>query len=115
MKEFKGVPVVWLGTVLGNSTTDEFEKYFKEELDFNVKYIEEFNMIDGQFKDLTCLVFEISMEDVGRFAMFRLRTSDMKWMDDWIDNRGLEIPMDILKKYADKEQLTTIIAEAEIC
>lgn len=115
MTEFKGVPVVWLGTVLGDSTTDDFEQYFKDELDYNVKYIEEFTMTSGYFKDLTCLVFEVSMEDVGRFAMFRLRTSDMKWMDDWIDNRGMEIPMDILKKYADKEQLDTILEEAEIC
>ena len=114
MTEFKGVPVVWLGTVLGDSTTDEFEQYFKDELDYDVRYIEEFTMESGHFKGITCLVFEVNMEDIGRFAMFRLRTTDMKWMDDWIDNRGMEIPMDILKKYADKEQMNTIL-EAEIC
>ncbi len=103
------VPVVWLGVVLGDATTEEFEKYFKDDLGFRVKYVEEFVMQDGVFKDTHCTVFNLHREDVGKFAIFRLGTTDMKWMDDWIDNRGLEIPLNILKKYAEKETVYELL------
>lgn len=93
------VPVVWLGVVLGDASTEEFEGYFKNSLGFRVKYVEEFVMQGGDFNGLHCTIFNLHKDDVGKFALWRLRTTDMKWLDDWIENRGLSVPIHIIKKY----------------
>lgn len=104
------IPVVWIGTILGDATTEDFEKYFKE-LGYRVKYEEEFIMQDGYYKDFHCTIFNLHIEDVGGFCVFRLMTDDMKWMDDFIDHHGLRIPLPILKKYAEPNVLKGLLEE----
>ena len=98
-----GVKVVWIGTILGEATEKEFEDWFKEEHGFKVKYEEEFVMVDGYYKDFHCTVFGLHKDDVARFCVFRLMTNDMKWIDDFIENERLGVPMHIIKKYADDD------------
>ena len=47
--------------------------------------------------------FEVHKDDVARFCLFRLMTNDMKWVDDFIENEKLGVPMHIIKKYADDD------------
>lgn len=101
-------PVVWIGTVLGDSTPEEFNEYFKE-IGFRVKYDKEFKMVGGYYKGLTCTIFQLHINDIPKFAMFRLKTDDMKWMEDFIDHHGLGIPMEILNEYADKQTLQELM------
>lgn len=92
--------VAWIGTVLGGASTQEFEDYFKESLGFNVKFEEEFEMI-GEYDGIHCILFRLASEDIPKFSMFRLTTSDMKWFEDWVDNHGGSIPEDVYERYAD--------------
>lgn len=93
-----GVPVVWVGRVLRGSTPEDFEKWFKEELGYNVEYLTEFKMEDGTYKGLNCILFNV-MENIGKFCIFRLGTVDMKWLEDIIDNERLGVPSNIIKEY----------------
>ena len=81
--------VVWIGTVLGDASTDDFEKFFLKELGFHVKYDGEFKMVGGHYDGLNCIVFNLHNDDVSKFAMFRITTDDMKWLEDFFDNEGV--------------------------
>ena len=92
--------VVWMGTILGDSTVEEFEEYFLKELGFHVKYDEEFVMSDGKFKGLHCIIFGICRKEISEFALYRISTPDMKWWEDFKDNFEIEnIPEEIVNKY----------------
>ena len=93
--------VVWIGTVLDGATVEDFESYFKNDLGFNVKYIEEFKMTAGRLDGLNCIMFYIATEDISKFMMFRVTTDDMKWWEDFYDNYHLEggIPQDIINRH----------------
>ena len=91
--------VIWLGTVMGDSTSEEFENFFLETFGYHVKFDEEFELI-GELKGIHCLIFGVCDKELSKFALFRIRTSDMKWWEDFKDNYGIEnIPDEILKKY----------------
>lgn len=104
-------PVVWLGVVLGDGKPEEFEDYFKNEFGFRVKYTEEFVMQDGDFEGLHCTIFHLHKDDISKFAIWRLMRTDFKWLEDWIDNRGLGVPISIIRKYGDKGQLKKLLQE----
>lgn len=93
------VKVAWLGTLLGNATVEEFEKYFLEELGFHIKYEEEFTITDGFYKDLNCIIFGICSKEIPKFSIFRITTTDMKWLEDLYSNEKEGIPSNIVKKY----------------
>ena len=40
-----------------------------------------------------------NLEDIGKFSLFRLRTCDMKWVDDFDDNNPNVLPSEIREKY----------------
>ena len=90
--------VVWVGTVLGEYTTDEFEKFFIDTLGYHVKYVEEFKMNNT---GVNCILFSLCSDDVPKFALFRITTTDMKWFEDWVDNNRNDIPKYVLEKYND--------------
>lgn len=92
--------VIWIGTVLGDSSIEDFEKFFLETLGYHVKYVEEFKMVEGFYKNLNCIVFSICSNEIPKFAMFRLTTSDMKWLEDFWENEKGNIPLDIYEKYS---------------
>lgn len=97
--EFKQL-VLWLGTYLGNdSSVDEFEEYFKETLGFTVKYHSEFTLNNPNKNK--CILFYINSEDIPKFSLFRITTSDMKWFEDYVENNPEEIPDDIMELYED--------------
>ena len=90
--------VVWVGTILGDSTVEDFENFFLNELGYHVKYVEEFKMTDT---GSNCILFGLCGKEVPKFAMFRITTPDMKWFEDWVDNYREGIPEYILNKYKD--------------
>ena len=88
-----GVPVLWLGTTLGDAEPSELEQFF-DEMGFKVRFEEEFK--DNEVH--SNIVFSI-LEDIGKFSLFRLRTCDMKWVDDFDDNNPNVLPSEIREKY----------------
>ena len=94
--------VVWIGTVLGDSSVEDFEEFFLKELGFNVKYDCEFKVQDGDYKGLNCIVFGLCGKQVPKFAMFRVTTDDMKWFEDFVDNEGVDsLTQDVYDRYKD--------------
>lgn len=93
--------VIWLGTIVGTDSINEFESYFLKELGFKVKYLSEFKL-NNENKN-NCVLFYIHTDDIPKFAMFRLTTMDMKWFEDFVENNMDEgiIPDDIMKLYRD--------------
>lgn len=91
--------VVWLGTILGDSTTEEFEEWFLNELGYHVKYDYEFKMDGGHFDGLNCLVFGICGKEIPKFALFRITTGDMKWLEDFCENEKENIPQEVFERY----------------
>lgn len=90
--------VVWVGTVLGDSSVEDFEDFFLDKLGFHVKYVEEFGMT-GELNGIHCIIFKIASEDLSRFTLFRIKTNDMKWIEDFWDNETNNIPCEIYEKY----------------
>lgn len=97
---------VWPATVMGESTPEDFEKYFKEQ-GFAVKFAEEVitlpDVKDGRVVEGTGgrrdVFFYIADEDVLRFAIPRLMMG-IRWWEDVIGNGGGNIyPKSILNKY----------------
>lgn len=94
--------VVWIGTVLGDASIGEFEDYFLNELNFHIKYEEEFKMQGGCYEGLNCIVFSICAKEIPKFALFRITTNDMKWLEDLVDNEGVNnFPSEFINKYND--------------
>ena len=89
------VKVLWLGTYLGESSIGEFESFFKDNLGFTVKYIDEFKLVNGS----SCVLFSVADEDIPKFSIFRLGTLDMKWLDDFVENNPGELSEGIIEKY----------------
>ncbi len=92
--------VAWIGTVLGDASPQELESYFEEELGFHVKYEDELEMV-GEYDGIHFILFRLASEDIPKFSMFRLTTTDMKWFEDWVDNHRDCISEEVLEKYAD--------------
>lgn len=92
------IKVIWMGTVLGDATVEEFETFFLEELGFHVKYNKEFEMI-GEYEGLHCTMFNLCGKEASKFAMFRIQTGDMKWFEDFVENNRESIPEDIFSEY----------------
>ena len=88
-----GVPVIWVGTTLGDEGPQEFEKFFGE-LGYKVKFEEEFEDNIGHKN----IIFSV-LDNIGKFCLFRLQTPDMKWVDDFDMNNPDVLPSEIKKKY----------------
>ena len=59
-----GVNVVWIGTVLDESTIEDFEKWFLEKYHYHIEYKDEFHIKSGMFKDLNCIIFAVPFEEI---------------------------------------------------
>lgn len=81
---------VWPGTVLGDSTPQDFENFFLEELGTRVKYHTEVKTLpdlDPNGKPVpetggrNDLFFFVHKDDIGAFAIARLSMGIMWWED----------------------------------
>lgn len=99
---------VWYGTVVGKKEIKAFERYFKEELGFRVKYVTEVETLpdldkNGQPVEETggrndCFFF-IHSDDVGKFAVPRL-SMGIRWWEDVLGNgNGYLYTKEFLEKY----------------
>jgi len=91
---------VWPGTVLGESTPQELEQFFLDEMNVRVKYYTEVKTLPDLDKygepipdtgDRNDLFFFIHNEDTGKFALPRLQMG-IRWWEDVVkynDNRYL--------------------------
>jgi hypothetical protein len=80
---------VWPGTVVGKENIQEFEKYFKDEFDVNIKYETEVKTLpdveNGKAVPDTGgrndLFFYIHSDDINKFAIQRL-SMGIRWWED---------------------------------
>jgi hypothetical protein len=81
---------VWPGTVLGDSTPADLEKFFLEELNTRVKYHTEVKTLPDldesgnsvpETGGRTDLFFYVHSEDIGHFAVPRLGMG-IRWWED---------------------------------
>ena len=95
---------IWPGTLLGDSSVEEFENFFKDNFDVKVKYLEE---VKTNGNEELCeeggrndLFFAVADEDVVKFAMPKLQIG-ARWLEDVVkynDNAYL-YDQEILDKY----------------
>ena len=105
MAEFKQL-CVWPGTILGDSTVQDFEDFFKRQ-GFTVKFAEEVETLpdvkDGKVVEGTGgrhdIFFYINTDDIMVFAIPKIAMG-IRWWEDVISNGGGNIyPQRILDKY----------------
>jgi len=93
---------VWPGTTLGDSTPQDLVDFFKDEMDARVKYAEEVITLpgDGGEGGRIDQLFFVHKDDVGKFAVPRLKMG-IRWWEDVLDNMGRDqiYPKEILEKY----------------
>lgn len=100
---------VWEGTMLGDSSVEDFEKFFKDSMDVTVKFAEEVitnpdrDEYGNPVKDTGGrhdLLFYIADKDVTKFAIARLQMG-IKWWEDVVsyNNRAYLYSQEILDKY----------------
>ena len=94
---------VWPGTALGDSAPAELESFFLDEMGVRVKYHGEVTTLPDISEDGTPdfntggrndLFFYVHSEDVGKFAVPRLKMG-IRWWEDVIkynDNSHLYLP-----------------------
>src|SRR5574343_122041 len=92
---------VWRGTIVGADQIEAFEKFFMDELDVRVQYLEEIKTKpdldqDGQpvpeTGDRNDVFFAVHDEDVGKFAVPRLAYG-VSWIEDVLSNVNYESPL----------------------
>ena len=92
---------VWPGTLVGKDNIEDFEDFFKNEMGVRVKFMEEVKTLpgDGGEGGRNDVLFYIHDEDVGKFAVPRLRMG-IRWWEDVLDNEKDKLyPQEIYKKY----------------
>lgn len=95
---------IWPGTLLGDSSVEEFENFFKDNFDVKVKYLEE---VKTNGNEELCeeggrndLFFAVADEDVEKFAMPKFQIG-ARWLEDVVKyNDGTYLyDQEILDKY----------------
>lgn len=85
---------VWPGTVLGDSTIQDLENFFLEEMNTRIKYhteVETLPDLDSNGNPIpdtggrNDLFFYVHSDDIGHFAVPRLRMG-IRWWEDVIGN-----------------------------
>lgn len=96
--------VVWTGTTLGDSDSEAFEDFFKEE-GFRIKFAKQFMTLPDPGKDpsesggRSDILFYIHNHDIPKFSVWRLQHG-MRWWEDYLDNGSDKIvPVEILNEY----------------
>tara|TARA_R110002012_G_scaffold25229_4_gene83856 strand:+ start:730 stop:1086 length:357 start_codon:yes stop_codon:yes gene_type:complete len=88
----------WVGTACKLADTPmaeaDFETFMEEELDFRVKYIDEYRTHDDSNPDRVDLLFALHEDDVNRMVTDRFTTfnGEVKWYEDYVVNSKSVIP-----------------------
>lgn len=96
---------VWPGTMLGDNTVNDFEKFIKETFDVRVKFAEEVITNGSKERDEEGgrhdLFFFVHNEDISKFAVKRLAYG-IRWWEDVVSyNDGAYLySQEILDKYS---------------
>jgi len=98
---------VWQGTILGDSTVEDFEQFFKENFNTRVKFCEEV-ITNGSVErneegGRNDILFYVHDDDIPHFALKRLAIG-IRWWEDVVsynDNSYL-YSQEVLDKYAVK-------------
>lgn len=86
---------VWPGTLLGDSTPDEFINWLRSEFGIRAIFCEVVQTYNGR-QDL---FFRINGNDIGKFAVKRLNYG-IRWWEDILGNgRGCEYSPEVLERY----------------
>ena len=95
---------VWPGTVLGDSTVEDFTNFFKNEFDVRIKFAEEVitngNIERNEEGRRNDLFFYIHNEDIEKFAVKRLEVG-IRWWEDVVkyNDDAYLYSQEILDKY----------------
>jgi len=87
---------VWPGTTLGDSTVEQFEKFFMDELNTRIQFLEIIetapDMENGMPVEGTGgrsdILFAVHKDDIGHFAIKRL-AYEIRWIEDVYGNGSL--------------------------
>ena len=88
----------WVGTACKLAdkpmTEVDFEKFMEEELNFRVKYIDEYRTHDDSNPERVDLLFALHADDVNRMVTdrFNVFNGDVKWYEDYVVNSKSVIP-----------------------
>lgn len=95
---------VWPGTILGDSTVEEFVNFFKEHYNVRIKFAEEV-ITNGSIErnekgGRNDILFYIHDEDIDKFAVKRLAVG-IRWWEDVVsyNNEAYLYNQEILDKY----------------
>ena len=102
MNKFNQV-CVWEAIIVGEEQINEFEEFFKKELNCRVKYIEEVKTLPTPGKAKTGgrndVFFYIHDDDIGKFSIARLSLG-IRWWEDVLGNGNMRLyPQSLLSKY----------------
>lgn len=97
-ENFKQV-CVWPGTILNDDQIEDFVKFFKDDFNTRVVFLE--TLVTGPDKDEAGntiqdtggrhdVIFAVHNDDVMSFAIPRFSIG-VKWIEDFIDNGGLQL------------------------
>lgn len=82
---------VWPGTIVGEDQAFEFEKFFCDEFNTRVQYLEEIKTNpdpgDPETGGRNDVFFAVVCEDIAQFAIPRLSIG-VRWLEDVIGNGG---------------------------
>ena len=94
---------VWEGTLVGKEEIKSFEKFFKNEMNVRVKYMEEIETLPTPGEPNTGgrndVFFYVHDDDIMKFSVPRLALG-VRWWEDVLGNgNGVLYPENVLAKY----------------
>jgi hypothetical protein len=103
---------VWEGTLVGKEEIKSFEKFFKNEMNVRVKYMEEIETLPTPDEPNTGgrndVFFYVHDEDIPKFAIPRLSLG-IRWWEDVLGNgNGVLYSQEVLTKYPKTWEYGTI-------
>ncbi len=111
MKNFNQL-CVWEGTLVGKEEIKSFEKFFKNEMNVRVKYMEEIETLPTPGEPNTGgrndVFFYVHDDDIPKFAIPRLSLG-IRWWEDVLGNgNGVLYSQEVLTKYPKTWEYGTI-------
>jgi|LauGreDrversion4_2_1035121.scaffolds.fasta_scaffold1294733_2 hypothetical protein len=103
---------VWEGTLVGKEEIKSFEKFFKNEMNVRVKYMEEIETLPTPGEPNTGgrndVFFYVHDDDIPKFAIPRLSLG-IRWWEDVLGNgNGVLYSQEVLTKYPKTWEYGTI-------
>ncbi len=103
---------VWEGTLVGKEEIKSFEKFFKNEMNVRVKYMEEIETLPTPGEPNTGgrndVFFYVHDDDIPKFAIPRLSLGIRLWEDVLGNGNGVLYSQEVLTKYPKTWEYGTI-------